>query len=402
VASHLRVLIAGDAAGPDDGAAAVLARFNLTGVVRMNDLGAAIRRMRDEQFDLVVLPVQDIPPHQFLALEREIRNGRNTGVIGTAPSSDPELILRAMRAGIHEFLVHPPAPAELAGAVERLMRRLRSDATRGELVAVYSAKGGLGSTTIAVNLAQAFASARPDARVALADLEVAGGDVRVFLNLKQTYDLGDLIAKGNKVDAELLNSLLTPTAGGVWALPTGDDPELEEVFDAAAIGSIMEMLRSHFAVTLVDCEHHFSERTLSALDAADRILLATHLTVPSLRSTQRSLGICRRLGYDESKVCVVVNRYQSGDVLPLKDAESLLQAQIYWTLPNDYRLCAQALNRGVPVSIQNPTAKLSRSYSELAIKLSGLAVAPHTMNGAKGESRLRRLFRREKGAENVT
>ena len=402
MASQRRVLIAGDAAGPDDGATAVLARFNLTGVVRMNDLGAAIRRMRDEHFDLVVLPVQDIPPHQLLALEREIRNGRNTSVIGTAPSSDPELILRAMRAGIHEFLVHPPAAEELAGAVERLMRRARSDATRGELIVVYCAKGGLGSTTIAVNLAQAFASARPDARVSLADLEVAGGDVRVFLNLKRSYDLGDLIAKGDKVDAELLNSLLTPSPGGVWALPTGDDPELEEVFDAAAIGSIMEMLRSHFAVTLVDCEHHFSERTLSALDAADRILLVTHLTVPALRSTQRSLGICRRLGYDESKLCVVVNRYQSADVLPLKDAESLLQAEIYWTLPNDYRLCAESLNRGVPVLIQNPTAKLSRSYSELAMKLSGITVAPHMMNGATGGSRLRRLFRREKGAGNVS
>ena len=124
--------------------------------------------------------------------------------------------------------------------------------------------------------------------------------------------------------------------------------------------------------------------------------------MPALRSTQRSLGICRRLGYDESKVCVVVNRYQSADVLPLKDAESLLQAQIYWTLPNDYRLCAEALNRGVPVLIQNPTAKLSRSYSELAMKLSGIAVAPHMLNGATGGSRLRRLFRREKGVGNVS
>jgi pilus assembly protein CpaE len=395
-------LISGDAAGPDHGATEVLARFNLTGVVRTNDLGAAIRRMRDEQFDLLILPLKDIPPHQLLALEREIRSHPNTGVIGTAPSSDPELILRAMRAGIHEYLVHPPSPEELAGAVERLMRRVRSDAAHGELVAVYTAKGGLGSTTIAVNLAQAFASARPDARVSLADLVVAGGDVRVFLNLKQSYDLGDLIAKGDKVDAELLNSLLTPCPGGVWALPTGDDPELEQVFDAAAIGAMVELLRSHFAVTVVDCEHHLSERTLAALDVADRILLITQLSVPSLRSTQRSLGICRSLGYDESKLCIVVNRYQSADVLPIKDAEALLQAPIYWTLPNDYRLCAEALNRGVSVLTQNPTAKLSQSYSDLAIKLSGLAAGLHIQNGASGGSRLRRLFRREKGAGNVS
>jgi pilus assembly protein CpaE len=399
-----RALIADNSAGPPEGVGGVLARFGFTRTVQAATRDEAIGQMQDGHFDLVVLPVEGIQPAQLIALEREIRRDPATAVIATAPSPEPDLILRSMRAGIHEFLVYPPRPEEFAGAVERLMRRGAEEQQKGELIAVYSGKGGLGSTSIAVNIAQALGAQRSDSRVALVDLVVTGGDVRVFLNLKPAYDLSHLIAKGNQVDAELLNSVLTACPGGVWALPTGDTPEDEELFDSAAVGSLLNLLGSQFNFTVVDCEHHLSEGTLTALDAANRIVLVTQLTVPALRSTQRTLAVCRRLGYEESKLCVVVNRYQSADVLPVKDAEDLLQAAIYWKLPNDYRLSAESLTRGIPVTLQDPDAKLARSYGDLARKLSG-AGTPASLSRTStpsGGSRLRKLFGSERGARNVS
>ncbi len=396
-------LIADNSAGPAEAVAATLARFGFAKTVNVATRDEVIVRMRDGQFDLVVIPVEGITPEQLIALEREIRREPTTSVIATAPSPEPDLILRAIRAGIHEFLVYPPKPEELASAVERVTRRGHTEAQRGELIAVYSGKGGLGSTSIAVNLAQALAAQRTDSRVALLDLVVTGGDVRVFLNLRPAYDLSHLIAKGSQIDPELLNSVMTACPGGVWALPTGDTPEDEELFDSAAVGSILTLLRSQFAFTVVDCEHHLSEATLTALDGANRIVLVTQLSVPSLRSTQRSLAICRRLGYEEAKLCVVVNRYQSGDVLPVKDAEDLLQAPIYYKLPNDYRLSAESLTQGVPVSLQDPNSKLARSYSDLARKLSGAGGSGSFPRATPGSgSRLRKLFGTERGARNVT
>ena len=400
-----RALIAANAAGSPEAVEGVLARFGFARTAQAADREAALAQMREAHFDLVIIGVDGITPPELIALEREIRRDPNTAVIATAYSADPDLIVRSMRAGVHEFLVNPPKPEELAGAVERLMRRSRSETEQGNLVAVYSGKGGLGSTSIAVNLAQSFASIQKEARVALVDLVVAGGDVRVFLNLKPSYDISHLIAKGSQVDAELLNSVLTPCPGGVWALPTGDTPEDQDLFDAAAVGSILSLLRAHFATTVVDCEHHLSDATLTALDAADRIVLVTQLTVPALRSTQRSLAVCRRLGYDDSKLCVVINRYQSGDVLPVKDAEDLLQTQIYWKLPNDYRLSATSLTRGVPVTIEDPNSKLARSYADLVKKLSG---AGHSggfrsiQEAGSGPSRFRKLFGTDKGVRNVS
>lgn len=399
-----RALIADNAAGPAEAVAGVLARFGFARSIEAGSRDEAIAQMRDGHFELVVIPVEGITPTELIALEREIRKNSNTSVIATAPSPDPDLILRAMRSGVHEFLVYPPRPEELASAVERLMRRGQTEQQRGELIAVHSGKGGLGSTSIAVNIAQALAAQRTDSRVALLDLVVTGGDVRVFLNLRPAYDLSHLIAKGSQVDTELLNSVLTACPGGVWALPTGDTPEDEELFDSAAVNSILNLLRSQFAYTVVDCEHHLSEATITALDAANRIVLVTQLTVPALRSTQRSLAVCRRLGYDEAKLCVIVNRYQSGDVLPVKDAEDLLQAPIYWKLPNDYRLSAESLTQGVPVTIQDSSSKLAKSYGELARKLSGTGGSGSfpRANTPSGGSRLRKLFGSERGARNVS
>jgi len=398
-----RALIAANAAGNPEAVAGILARFGFSRTAQAEDRESALAQMRDAHFDLVIIPVDGITPAELVSLEREIRKDPNTSVIATAYASDPDLIVRSMRAGVHEFLVNPPKAEELAGSVERLMRRSRNDTEQGNLIAVYSGKGGLGSTSIAVNIAQAFAAVQQSARVALVDLVVAGGDVRVFLNLKPSYDISHLIAKGSQVDAELLNSVLTPCPGGVWALPTGDSPEDQDMFDSSAVSSILSLLRQHFGITVVDCEHHLSEATLTALDSADRIVLVTQLTVPALRSTQRSLAVCRRLGYDESKLCVVINRYQSGDVLPVKDAEDLLQTQIYWKLPNDYRLSAASLTRGVPVTTEDPNSKLARSYADLVKKLSGMSSSGFTrVPEVSGSSRLRKLFGTDKGVRNVS
>jgi pilus assembly protein CpaE len=398
-------LIAANAAGPQDVVSAVLARFDFARATNVTSRGDALVRMREEHFDLVILPLQDIQPVELLSLEREIRRSTRTAVIGTAPTSDPDLIVRAMRAGMHEFLVFPPSADDLSGAVERLMRRTRAESSEGELIAVYTAKGGLGCTTVAVNLAHAFTTTRADSRVALADLVVTGGDVRVFLNLRSSYDLGHLVDKGEKVDAELLTSLMS-ACHGVWVLPTGENPELDELFDAQAIAAILTHLRSHFGLTIIDCEHHLSERTLTALDAANRILIVTQLDVPSLRSTQRTLAVCRRLGYDDSKLNVVVNRYQSSDVLPLKDAEDLLQCSITWKLPNDYRLAAAALTKGVPLAVVEPASKLARSYAELAKKLTGVSTSRPGMSrpgvDAGAGARLRRLLGMNRRVANVS
>ena len=392
-------LLVGRAAGPEEKANEVLARFGFSRIVHMETVAQAIDQLRQKHVDLVILPLDGVADLQLATLEREIRRERYTAVIGTAPKQEPDVMLRAMRAGIQEFLVSPPDQKDLAAAVDRLMRRTQTAAENGDVIAVYSSKGGLGVSTVAANLAYGFAKNHPGARPALADLVIGAGDVRVLLNLDPPYDLGDLVAKIDRVDADLLNSLLTPTRGGVWVLPAPDAPEADEQVDANTITTVIQHLRSNFLFTVLDCEHQLNDRTLAALDAADRLVLMTHLSVAALRSTQRTVNLCRRLGYPNEKICIVVNRFQSGEVLSPADAEDVLKAEIFFKLPNDYRVASGALTNGLPVAEFEPGSKLAWAYTQLAAKLGGGQVAktngtPH-QNGAGG-SRLKNLFARKR------
>lgn len=389
--SQRKVLIVAGAAGPEETVIAVLQRFSFAPAQTVPAISQAIARMAEEHFDLVIVPLQDMDPVDLATLEREIRKGRATFVVGTSSHLEPDVILRAMRAGIHEVLAHPPDPRDLSGAVDRLMRRGQADVARGLTVAVYSQKGGVGTTSMAVNLAFGFARNNPEARVALADFVVAGGDIGVLLDLRPTYTIGDLVAKVNRIDADLLYSLLTPCEGGVWVLPASDKPELADAVDAAAAATILAQLRDNFGFTVVDCEHHLSDRTLAALDAADRIVLVTQLNVAALRGTQRTLQLCQRLGYASEKLCVVVNRYDSSDVVSLADAAKVLEREIFFRIPNDYRTSTGAINKGVPVVEYDAASPLSRSFANLTAKLGG-ATASVDANGNGQGSRLGRIF----------
>src|SRR5215217_4530222 len=248
-------LLVGRAAGPDETAGEVLARFGFTKIHHSETVAEAIDHLRQKHVDLVILPLDGVADLQLATLEREIRRERFTAVIGTAPKAEPDVMLRAMRAGIQEFLIAPPDPKDLSGAVDRLMRRTQSTVDHGEVVAVYTQKGGLGASTVAMNIAHGFAKNHPGARSALADLVISGGDIRIQLNLNPSYDLGDLVAKIDRIDAELLNSLLTPTSGGVWVLPAPDSPEADEQVDANTVTTILQHLRQNFLFTVLDCEH---------------------------------------------------------------------------------------------------------------------------------------------------
>lgn len=385
-----KAIIVAGAAGPETEANTVLQRFGFGRAASATDLATLLRALRDEHYDLAIVPLQSMGAVELASLEREVVRAGNTMVIGTAPQADPTLILQAMRSGVQEFLVFPPNPQEFTAAVDRLIRRGKAEVEQGQTIAVYSAKGGLGTTTIAVNIAFGLADANPNGRVALADLVVHGGDLRVMLNLTPAYDIADLVARVETIDADLLSSILTPATGGVWVLPSSDRPEMTELADSATTTTLIAELKKHFAHTVLDCEHYLTDRTLSALDAADKIVLVTQLNVAALRGTQRTISLCQRLGYGDDKLAVVVNRHQSSEVLTPSDASTLLNMPIFHLLPNDFRTADGAAGKGVPVGQYDKGARLTQSYASLVSKLTGVAGANGKARDAG--SRLSRIF----------
>lgn len=374
----------------------LLQRHGYSRIVHNPSVMQALVTLEQQPVDLLVVPIETVDEGQLAVIDRLNRRERHMSIIATGESTDPSLMLKAMRAGIQEFLLRPIIPTELQGALERLARRTTSAVANGQVYAVFGSKGGVGTSTVAVNLAHALTLVQPEAQVAVADFALPGGDVRLLLNVRPPYDLADIASKISRLDPDLLHSVMVPALDRLWVLAAPERPEADEEVDAAVSTAVVKQMRTAFNYSVLDCEHRLNDRTLAALDGADRILLLTELKVPALRAAQRMIGVFRRLGYPNEKLGVVVNRYQSEDVVSPAEAAEVLKAEIFFRLPNDYPTCSRASTDGVPVSMIAPQSKLSAAYRQLASRLSGVSENErHGTNGSRVT--LRNIFQRKRG-----
>ena len=346
--------------------------------------------LRSKPAHLVVVPV-DSAPADLAAFAAELRRHAGVSAIGTAPVKDADKVLSAMRSGITEFLVSPLSPTELAAAASRLLVSAAPVTSLGRVFTVYSAKGGLGTSTVAVSIAWSLAQLNPAASVALVDFTTTGAGVRVMLNVQPLYDLGSIASHPDRIDAEYLRSVMFDHEERVSVLAAAEELDAADPLDSGSAARLIEVLRREYAFIVIDTDHHFADQTIAALDAAHRILLVTHLDISALRSTQRSLGIFARLGYPAERIEVVANRRSERDRISLPDAAKVLGRPIVHRLPNDYEACSSAITSGQFVQRYAASSPFSIAVKQMAGSLCGVAT---NGNGVRDGSRFSRFFGR--------
>jgi pilus assembly protein CpaE len=371
MASVLHFVVIADALGPLMPHLPAFARAGFGVPEEKATLAEAAEAVRNGKVDLVVLPMSLLQGKERIEVELMLREARSMATIATAPAPDADLILMGMRSGIDEFLVSPPSTVDLEAALVRLQRKWGPAQAHGSVTVVYSPKGGVGNTTVAVNLAHSLAVRRNDSRVLVVDLNMGLGDVVSHLDLKHDYDVGDLVRKLDRADADLVNALVTPATDGLSALPATDDLVTADVIQADAVARVLVACRHSFSHTVVDCEHSFGPRTVAALDAADRIVLLLQSNVAAIRAAKRTLALFEQLEYPAEKIVVVLNREGPGDVLPASDVAKALGRPVDVRLPNAYQLAVDAQTRGIPIGKVAPTSALARRFSALATRVSG-------------------------------
>ena len=293
------------------------------------------------------------------------------GVIVTAQDASPQLILRCMRSGAQEFLTRPVDNRELGEAVRRLsgISRRNSAGRRraGRTITVFSSKGGVGVTTVATNLAVAYAKNLKKNTV-LVDLNLQMGDVGLMLDLRPEYTMADAAGPTN-LDESRLKGLLTRHESGVYLLSTPEDPVEAEKVTPGALLEIFGLLRGMFDVIVVDAGHVFDSRVLEVLNLADLILVVGVLDVPTVRNVRRCLHLFQQLGYSSDKVKIVVNRYEKKTEVKSDHLEEAVESKVFWQIPNDYKTVISAIDAGNPAVLRSPRAKMSQSIDLLAREL---------------------------------
>jgi pilus assembly protein CpaE len=224
-----------------------------------------------------------------------------TSLISAAQDASPDLILKSLRAGAREFLRIPISSEELRTVLNRvsevLTRTVETPAKKGRMVAVFSSKGGCGTSFIATNLAAATAS-----KTVLVDLNLQAGDLPLFLGLEAKYSIADMVEKRQRLDEALINSLVTPHSQHLSLLAAPREADHADMIEPQHIFEVLQKLREHFDYVVLDPQHTFDSITLAALDQSDEIVLVLTLDIPAIRSTQRALEIFDKLGYPRREV----------------------------------------------------------------------------------------------------
>ena len=289
----------------------------------------------------------------------------NTAIISAAAEASPDLILRSLRAGAREFLRIPISIEELRTILDRISefctKQVEAPKKKGKMVAVFSSKGGCGTSFLATNLAACFAS-----KTVLVDLNLQAGDLPLFLGVDAKYSIADMAEKRARLDDGLINTLVTPYSSHLSLLAAPKEADSADEIEPQHVFEVLQRLRESYDYVVLDPQHTFDSITLAALDQSDEIVLVVTLDIPAIRSTQRALEIFDRLGYPRKKVRIVVNRWSKQIDLDLRQVEKFLGEPVVGFVPSDYQTAVSSINLGTPLVQSDPSSKIALEVRRIA------------------------------------
>ncbi len=347
--------------------------------------------------DVVVVDIRADASSGMAAIERLRAKHPSVGLFAVAASPEPDLILQAMRAGANEFFPWNPGGATQAsrameesfhGAVRRVAAR-QAVVTAGArqpcvTYAFLGAKGGAGTTTVAVNCAIELARVTKKPIVIL-DLKPCLGEVALFLGVRPRFTVLDAIENLHRLDKDFLRELISRHKSGLDIIAGSEQFDRPSAQDAGAIEELLRVLARTYEYIVIDAGNMVNACAVAALYAADTVFLVTNPDVPSIRNSQRLVDRVRQLGAGSERVKVLLNRVSDQHLIAPKQIETALGLGIYHSFSSDYRTVSTALNSGVPLAVANHS-ELSAQFGTFTRQLLGIPEA------VKAEPEKRRAF----------
>ena len=305
--------------------------------------------------------------------ERVIQFRPKTFVIFLAEKLDVDILQQAMAVGAHNVIEFPKSQKEFSDYIKTVYNNetarvnALSDKQRitwsSRVITVFGSKGGLGKTTLAVNLAVKLAEKHM--KVALVDLDLQFGDVHIFMDLEPKDTIAELIQDVYMPNIDSVRTYMMVHSSGVHVLCAPKSPEYADVISSERVQSLLSLLRSYYDFVIIDTAPNFNDVSLAAIEASTTVLFVTGLDISILKNSKLSMSILNSLQQKE-KVRVVINRAAEINTITIADVQRIIDAPILAKIPSDYMTAVSALNRGVPFVQGAPSSKLSQSINEMA------------------------------------
>jgi pilus assembly protein CpaE len=324
------------------------------------------------------------PSFQFGSQLRRARPGIKLVACSAAVPPNHQLLLEAMRCGVQDFLAKPVEASALKGILSRFMEDLdvKDNTAMDRVIVVMGAKGGVGATTVAVNLGvQLSTYARK--RVALLDFARPLGNAHLLLDLHPKFGVRDAIDNMDRLDSHFFAGLLTRHKTKLEILGGATQAEEWQTIPVPQLERVVNVAQNNFDVVLLDLGSQFSSEWSGILRTARMILIVAEANVPALWTMERRLLAMKGLGIDPDRARVIINRWHKGDEEVLKSIQKDTNRPVFACLPNDFRMASASVNLGTPMQ-ENHSNILSSRYRQIAAQLAGLDVVPANKKNSLG------------------
>jgi pilus assembly protein CpaE len=359
------------------------------------DPGELLRQSQNTQPDLVIVDLKNGHMPEWLGdLAHRLPQ---SAVMVCSENREPDFLIRVIQLGVREFVPMPLLRSDLEAALERVWtaKKRRSgtpEASQGRILAVTGLKGGMGATSVAVNLAMTLAEKHPD-RVVLVDLGRPFSDVGKFLDLTQQSTLSDLTEQMDLLDAGFVKKTLSPHNAKLSVLHGCDNFTEWQSIDLRVLTKVWAILRSTFDWIVIDLGHWLDDLYLQTVQEADQVLVLVDLMVPNIKNLKSLWETLQRQNLNSEKVKFVVSRYHKmdGGDLALEGLQRIQQQPVFFTLPSDEQALSESINHGMPLRDVAPRSKLCRSLRQMTEELVA-ACHSESMGKEAAQPKTRRRF----------
>jgi len=322
--------------------------------------------------DLLIFELGDDVDKEFELIRKLLASGSAGDVLVVSENTNPKVLLQAIKTGIKEFFSLPLKKEEVIQALEKYKQngispQGRRPGKHGHILNIVGSKGGVGATTVAVNLAVHLAAKRNDLSVALVDMNLLFGDIPLFLEIKPKFHWGEITKNIDRLDATFLMNIFARHSSGVHVLPSPGYLNGYPMATPQIIESLLQHMQSMFDVIIIDGGQSLDKTSLRTIEISNTVMLVSLLSLPCLSNSNKVLKSFESLDLlPKERIRLVINRYLKNSEISLKDAEETIHQEVFWTIPNDYKSTMSAINQGKAVCELAARSEISKSLQGLA------------------------------------
>lgn len=338
-----------------------------------------------DHYDLLIMEIGDEPKREFQFVKNLQASGIAKDVFLTSSNTKPDFLMEAFGIGAKGFFPQPINKEVVKTALLKIKEQkehekaAKGSANKGMIIDVFGCKGGVGTTTVAVNLAVSLAKLAGDKKVALIDLNIPFGEIALHLDIRPNFDWAEVITNLSRLDSTYLMGTITKHPSGIHVLSSPSKVVEKNTIKVESLEILLRLMQTMFDFIVIDSGQSFNDLFREIMKISDKVIIVSELSLPCIINLKRVKGICRELGYpSEENTEIIINRFHKNSEISIKEIEKELNKKFLCCIPDAFDIFMSTISQGKPLCSQSQEKRKAvetcKIFERLAFTFSGQSV----------------------------